>query len=109
MAYVANMSHHVDVGGFAPGSMAFGVWEHYQEGLQIPPLKLVKQGKIDEDLVRLITQNLRTPVEFRGDLAAQIAANNVGETRLNSLMEKYGPDIVLHYMQEIMDMSLIHI
>ena len=105
MAYVANMSHHVDVGGFAPGSMAFGVWEHYQEGLQIPPLKLVKQGKIDEDLVRLITQNLRTPVEFRGDLAAQIAANNVGETRLNSLMEKYGPDIVLHYMQEIMDYS----
>ena len=60
VAYVANMSHHVDVGGFAPGSMAFGVWEHFQEGLQIPPLKLVKRGRIDEDLVRLITANLRT-------------------------------------------------
>ena len=105
VAYVANMSHHVDVGGFAPGSMAFGVWEHYQEGLQIPPLKLVKRGRIDEDLVRLITANLRTPVEFRGDLAAQIAANNVGEERLQGLMRKYGRETVLHYMNEIMDYS----
>ena len=105
VAYVANMSHHVDVGGFAPGSMAFGVWEHFQEGLQIPPLKLVKRGRIDEDLVRLITANLRTPVEFRGDLAAQIAANNVGEERLKGLMRKYGRETVLHYMNEIMDYS----
>lgn len=105
VAYVANMSHHVDVGGFAPGSMAFGVWEHFQEGLQIPPLKLVKRGRIDEDLVRLITANLRTPVEFRGDLAAQIAANNVGEERLQGLMSKVGRETVLHYMNEIMDYS----
>ena len=105
VAYVANMSHHVDVGGFAPGSMAFGVWEHFQEGLQIPPLKLVKRGRIDEDLVRLITANLRTPVEFRGDLAAQIAANNVGEERLQGLMRKYGREAMLHYMSEIMDYS----
>ena len=105
VGYVANMAHHVDVGGFAPGSMAFGVWEHYQEGLQIPPVKLVKQGKLDEELVRLITANLRTPVEFRGDLAAQISANKVGQERLQSLMDKHGHDTILHYMNEIMNYS----
>jgi N-methylhydantoinase B len=105
VGYVANMSHHVDVGGFAPGSMAFGVWEHYQEGLQIPPVKIVKKGKIDDELVRLITTNLRTPFEFKGDLAAQIAANNVGERRLQGLMRKYGKNHILFYMGKIMDYS----
>ncbi|MEW5978995.1 MAG: hydantoinase B/oxoprolinase family protein [Acidobacteriota bacterium] len=105
VAFVANMSHHVDVGGFAPGSMAFGVWEHYQEGLQIPPLKISRRGILDQDLIRLITANLRTPSEFRGDLAAQIAANNVGERRLQDLMKKYGVEEVLSYMASIMDYS----
>jgi N-methylhydantoinase B len=105
VAFVANMSHHVDVGGFAPGSMAFGVWEHYQEGLQIPPLKISKRGLVDQNLVRLITANLRTPFEFRGDLAAQIAANNVGERRLHALMKKQGVDEVLRCMTAIMDYS----
>lgn len=105
VGFVANMSHHVDVGGFAPGSMAFGVWEHYQEGLQIPPLKISKRGVVDQNLVRLISANLRTPVEFRGDLAAQIAANNVGERRLQALMKKQGVDEVLRCMTAIMDYS----
>ena len=55
--------------------------------------------------MRLITANVRTPVEFRGDLAAQIAANNVGEERLQGLMRKYGREAMLHYMSEIMDYS----
>jgi N-methylhydantoinase B len=105
VGYVANMSHHVDVSGFAPGSMAFGVWEHYQEKLQIPPLKIVKRGRIDTELVRLTTTNLRTPFEFKGDLAAQIAANNVGERRLQALMKKYEKNFVLYYMGQIMDYS----
>ena len=105
VAYVVNMSHHVDVGGFAPGSMPFGVWEHYQEGLQVPPVKVVKRGRLDEELVRLISTNLRTPVEFRGDLTAQVAANNVGERRLAALMKKYGKETVLFYMGEIMNYS----
>lgn len=105
VGYVANMAHHVDVGGFAPGSMPFGVWEHYQEGLQIPPVKIVKRNRLDEELVRLIVGNVRTPVEFRGDLAAQIAANNLGERRLLDLMKKYGRETVLDYAREIMDYS----
>ncbi len=105
VGYVANMAHHVDVGGFAPGSMPFGVWEHYQEGLQVPPIKIRKKGKLDEELIRLISKNLRTPIEFRGDLTAQIAANNVAKTRLGSLMDKWGRETVLFYEKELMNYS----
>jgi N-methylhydantoinase B len=93
------------MGGLAPGSMPFGVWEHYQEGLQIPPVKIAQRGKLDEQLIRIIIQNLRTPVEFKGHLAAQIAANNVGKSRIQTLMDKYGKDEVFFYMAELMNYS----
>lgn len=105
VGYLANMAHHVDVGGFAPGSMPFGVWEHFQEGLQIPPVFICRKNKLDEQLVSLISKNVRTPVEFKGDLMAQIAANNVGERRLQALMIKYGKESVSLYMQELMNYS----
>jgi N-methylhydantoinase B len=105
VAVVANTAHHVDVGGFAPGSMPFGVWEHYQEGLQIPPMKIARREQLDENLIRIIAQNLRTPVEFKGDLAAQIAANKVGERRLQALMDKYGQNETVFYMKELMNYS----
>jgi N-methylhydantoinase B len=105
IGFVGNTAHHVDMGGFAPGSMPFGVWEHYQEGLQIPPVKISHAGKMDMQLVRLISQNLRTTSEFMGDLKAQIAANNVGKRRIQALLEKYGKDDVQFYMQELMNYS----
>jgi len=105
VALVANMAHHVDMGGYAPGSMPFGVSEIYQEGLQIPPVRISKGGKLDDDLIALISQNVRTGTEFRGDLLAQIAANNVGEKRLCELMGKYGKSAMLDYMREILDYS----
>ena len=105
VGYVANMAHHVDVGGFAPGSMPFGVWEHYQEGLQVPAVKIRKKGEFDEELIRLISKNLRTPVEFRGDLSAQVSANNVAKTRLLDLIDKWGRETVLFYEKELMSYS----
>ncbi len=105
VGFVGNTTHHVDMGGFAPGSMPFGVWEHYQEGLQIPPVRICRRGKLDEQLIRLITQNLRTSIEFVGDLKAQLAANNVGKRRIQGLIDKYGRDEVLFYMRELMNYS----
>lgn len=105
VAVLANMAHHVDVGGFAPGSMPFGVWEHYQEGLQVPPVKISRRNRLQEDLFLVLSRNVRTPVEFRGDLTAQIAANNVGEKRLQSLFQKHGKDSLRFYMQELMNYS----
>ena len=100
---VVNMAHHVDMGGFAPGSMPFGVTEIYQEGLQIPPIKLVKRGQVDKEILALILQNIRTFTETQGDLMAQVAANNVGTRRLEEILSRYGKGQVLDGMRELMD------
>jgi N-methylhydantoinase B len=104
-ALVANQAHHVDVGGFAPGSMPFGISEIFQEGIQIPAIKIVRKGVVAEDILELISDNVRTKDEFKGDVMAQVACNNIGEQRLSELLEKYGKQMVLFYMNEIMDYS----
>jgi N-methylhydantoinase B len=103
VALVANQAHHVDMGGFAPGSMPFGVTEIYQEGLQIPPVKIKKRGKIDCELLAFVLQNVRTKFETRGDMLAQLAANNVGERRLRELSAKYGLEVVGGYLEEMLN------
>ena len=103
--FAANMAHHVDVGGYAPGSMATGLREIYQEGLQIPPVKIVNEGVIDRELMSLITQNVRTEVEFEGDLHAQLACNHVGQKRLVELVERYGLSDLNRYVRELFDYS----
>jgi len=103
VALVANQAHHVDVGGYAPGSMPFGVTEIYQEGLQIPPVKLMKRDRMDEEILSLILQNIRTRKETRGDIMAQIAACNVGIKRLTAFLDKYGRKQILVYMKEVLD------
>ena len=103
VAVVCNQAHHVDMGGYAPGSMPFGVSEIYQEGLQIPPIKLFKKHKLDEEIFSLILQNIRTVKETKGDMLAQIAANNVGIKRLNEVIEKYGKGMVKSSLKEILD------
>ena len=105
VAIVANQAHHVDVGGCAPGSMPFRVSEIYQEGLQIPPVKLARGGRFNQEVLDLILENVRDKDDLKGDLLAQIAANNVGEKRLCDLMERFGKETVQHYMQEIMNYS----
>lgn len=105
VALVANMAHHVDMGGFAPGSMPFGVSEIFQEGLQIPPVKLMKKGQLDEEIFSIVRQNVRTDAEFKGDVMAQVGANHVGQQRLKALMDKYSPGVVRFYMEEIMNYS----
>lgn len=87
--FVANIAHHADIGGMAPGSMAGGMTEVYQEGLRIPPVRLVRDGKIVEDLFDLILLNVRVPDERRGDYLAQVAANRLGERRCHELLERW--------------------
>ncbi len=87
--YVANRAHHSDVGGMSPGSMPVAR-ELFQEGLIIPPVQLVRRGRINRDVLAIILDNVRTPDEREGDLSAQIAANRVGEARLVDLVRRYG-------------------
>ncbi|MGH6681194.1 MAG: hydantoinase B/oxoprolinase family protein, partial [Bradyrhizobium sp.] len=90
--FVSNIAHHADIGGMAPGSMAGGMTEIYQEGLRIPPVHLVNQGVIDEEMLELILLNVRVPRERRGDYMAQIAGNRLGVRRLESLIARWGEE-----------------
>ncbi len=78
---MASRAHHADVGGMTPGSLPLST-EIYQEGIIIPPVKLYRAGVLNEDLLRLVLRNVRTPDERRGDLAAQRAAAGCGPTAL---------------------------
>jgi N-methylhydantoinase B/oxoprolinase/acetone carboxylase alpha subunit len=100
--YLANRAHHADVGGMSPGSMPLAR-EIYQEGLRIPPMLLVRGGALDEDLMRLILANVRTPDERRGDLLAQLMSIQRGETRLFELVKKYGLPRVATNMRLLQD------
>mgnify|MGYP003326089855 FL=1 len=87
--FVSNIAHHSDIGGMAPGSMAGGMTEIYQEGLRIPPIRIVQEDKILQDVFDLFLLNVRVPNERRGDYMAQIAANRLGNRRLTELFKKW--------------------
>jgi len=98
--FVANRAHHADVGGMTPGSMPLAT-SVIQEGIRIPPVKLIRGGELDTDLWELILANVRTPTERRGDMEAQLAANRIGERRLREMVAKYGTQEIEAYMQEL--------
>lgn len=87
--FVSSRAHHADVGGMYPGSMG-PCREIYQEGLRIPPIKIVRGGVLQQDVLSLLLANVRTPQEREGDLRAQLAACHTGEQRLQELCKRYG-------------------
>jgi N-methylhydantoinase B/oxoprolinase/acetone carboxylase alpha subunit len=100
--FVANRAHHSDVGGMRAGSMPLSS-EIFQEGLIIPPLKLMKRGKLNKEVFEFIIANVRTPIERQGDLMAQIAANHRGIRRLEENVEKYGFERIDSYSRYLID------
>jgi N-methylhydantoinase B len=92
--FVAARAHHADVGGAFAGSMG-PCREIFQEGFRIPPVKIVRDGKVDRDVMELLLNNVRTPEEREGDLRAQLAACHTGSTRLQELCRRYGWERVL--------------
>jgi N-methylhydantoinase B len=102
--YVAARAHHADVGGMYPGSMGL-CREIYQEGLRIPPVRIVRGGEVARDVMAIILHNVRTPEEREGDLMSQIGACRVGETRLLELIAKYGASRLQGLMAGLLDYS----
>jgi N-methylhydantoinase B len=90
VAFVANIAHHADVGGMVPGSESATCKSIFQEGIRIPPVRVMHAGEIDRDLVDLVLLNSRTPDERLGDLRAQFAANVTGARSVVALFERYG-------------------
>jgi len=101
IGYAVTRAHHSDVGGMRPGSMPSDSTEIFQEGVIIPPVRLVRKGEYVEDVLDLLLANVRTPDLRRGDLRAQIAANNIAEERVGELIERRGKDLVLAAFEEV--------
>ncbi|EJN59914.1 hydantoinase B/oxoprolinase family protein [Halogranum rubrum] len=104
VGYAVSRAHHADVGGMTPGSMPAGAREIYQEGLRLPPTRLVAGGDVVDDVMALILANVRTPDERRADLRAQIAANERAEERLGDLIDEHG-ELVLDAFDAVIDYS----
>ena len=102
LGFLASRAHQSDIGGMSPGSMPVST-ELDQEGLIIPPIKLVDGGKVNEAVQALIFRNVRTPKERAGDFAAQMAAHRTGGQRLQELARRYGVDPLAAAMIAVMD------
>ena len=101
LAFICTIAHHADIGGMAPGSMAGGMTEIFQEGLRIPVVKLFRRGELMQDIFDLLLLNVRVPEERRGDYFAQIAACRLGERRLIELAETYSTAALEEAFDEI--------
>jgi N-methylhydantoinase B len=102
--YVASRAHHADVGGAYAGSMGL-CREIYQEGFRIPPVRLMRSGVIDPDILALLLNNVRTPEEREGDLGAQLAACHTGAERLREVCSRYGVDRTKLAARELLEYS----
>lgn len=104
-AYLANTGHWSDTGGMVPGGFCATATEIQQEGLRLPPVKLVRRGEVVQDVVDIILANIRVPEERLGDLRAQLGSLSVGEQRLTQLLDKYGEPTVSACIEEMRQRS----
>ncbi|MFY9855883.1 MAG: hydantoinase B/oxoprolinase family protein [Terracidiphilus sp.] len=102
--YVCNRAHHADVGGRYAGSMG-PANEIFQEGIRIPPVHIVRAGRLDREMLDLILLNVRTPKEREGDLDAQMGACRVGEERIRQIAAKFGVTRLEALVEELLDYS----
>jgi N-methylhydantoinase B len=102
--YVANRAHHADVGGMFPGSMGL-CREIAQEGIRIPPVKLMQGGAMDRQVLEILLANVRTPSEREGDLTAQLGACRIGVERVRELVDRFGHAHTLRAIEAMMNGS----
>lgn len=103
VGFTVNKAHWVDVGGMWPGSYTTDSTEIFQEGLQLPTVKVISRGEPVAGIIDILESNIRLPEASMGDFWAGVAANKVGEARLVALFEKYGRDLVFQSMHELLD------
>jgi N-methylhydantoinase B len=102
IAMSGSIAHHQDVGGITPGSMPGNATEIFQEGVIIPPVKIVAAGLVNEALRETLKANIRTPEIFWGDIEAQISAVKIGTRGVKTLIYKYGQETITACMDEIL-------
>ncbi|CAH1650420.1 hydantoinase B/oxoprolinase family protein [Chelatococcus asaccharovorans] len=102
IAFAFNFIHSSDVGGRVPGSITPVATDVWQEGLRIPPLKLVRAGRINDDIVKLILTNCRIPDQNWGDIKAELASLATADRRVKELAKRYGRDAVRHGIEDLL-------
>lgn len=105
VAFVANLAHLTEIGGKAPGGFAADATDIFQEGLRLPPVKLMRRGERNDDVWGILLTNHRTPRSTWGDLHAMIGSLNVGARRVTTLLERYGIDELERLSDALLDYS----
>lgn len=103
VCFICVTGHWPDIGGPSPGGFATRATQIYQEGLRIPPVRVMSGGELHEDIVAMIMSNIRVPATSMGDLFAQISAIQVGEERIASILRRFGLQTFQGAMREIAD------
>jgi N-methylhydantoinase B len=93
-AWLASVGHWLDVGGNVPGNFNAKATESFQEGFRIPPVKLIRGGIIQQDIIDILAANSRVPQSNWGDLNGQLNALDLGERRLHALLDEYGDETI---------------
>ena len=105
--YLASAAHWHDVGGAVPGNYNPAATECWQEAVQIPPVRIVRQGQLDQDVLAILRANTRLPNSMWGDLNGQLSALELGVKRLDGLLDEYGDAVVLQAMDELRKRALV--
>ncbi|MFH1124575.1 MAG: hydantoinase B/oxoprolinase family protein [Pseudomonadota bacterium] len=105
IGFAAAASHQMDIGGRDPGGIMVRPEQCYEEGLQIPAMKIIERGRWRKDVVSLIQASVRTPVFTISEIASKVAANNVIKARVNELCDRYGEETILALFEQIQDVS----
>ena len=104
-AFLANSGHWPDIGGRVPGGFSTKATEIYQEGLRLPPVRIMDKGKLNQDVLDIILYNVRVSAERQGDIIAKITALNLGADRLTKLLDRYSEATVFEAVDEMKERS----
>lgn len=102
IGFVMGWAHFSDIGGLRPGSLSPDATDHFQEGIIIPPVRLMRAGQINEDLLRSFWRNSRFPMQSQGDTRALMAAVRLGEKRLADMAGRFGSDILADAFRQLL-------
>lgn len=105
IGFAVAIGHLAEIGGMTPGGFAGEATSIFQEGLRLPPVKIIQEGKDNEEVWKIMLANVRTPRYNYGDLRALISAADLGEERLTELIQKYGKEFFLKTVDDLMDYS----
>jgi N-methylhydantoinase B len=105
VAFIQNSMHWTDIGGHVPGTFDPNARSSYGEGLAVPPVHIVREGVFQAEMADIILRNIRLAEQARGDLLTMIGAVRLGERRMQELAARYGADVIVSAMDELIDYS----